>query len=56
MMFGTADFGRDYIRTGDPSAEEALHTGNYIEQQAAVAAPLFPGPGRPAAGRRAARV
>jgi sterol desaturase/sphingolipid hydroxylase (fatty acid hydroxylase superfamily) len=33
MMFGTADFSRDYIRTGDPSADEAMHTGNYIEQQ-----------------------
>jgi len=35
MVFGTADFGREYIRTGDPSAEEAMHTGNYIEQQMA---------------------
>jgi sterol desaturase/sphingolipid hydroxylase (fatty acid hydroxylase superfamily) len=33
MMFGTADFGREYIRTGDPSADEAMHTGNYLEQQ-----------------------
>jgi sterol desaturase/sphingolipid hydroxylase (fatty acid hydroxylase superfamily) len=35
MMFRTADFGREYIRTGDPSAEEAMHTGNFMEQQLA---------------------
>jgi sterol desaturase/sphingolipid hydroxylase (fatty acid hydroxylase superfamily) len=35
MLFRTADFGREYIRTGDPSAEEALHTGSYVQQQAA---------------------
>jgi sterol desaturase/sphingolipid hydroxylase (fatty acid hydroxylase superfamily) len=35
MIFRTADFGREYIRTGDPSAEEALHTGSYVQQQAA---------------------
>lgn len=33
MLFGTADFGRDYVRTGDPSAEEALATGSYAAQQ-----------------------
>jgi sterol desaturase/sphingolipid hydroxylase (fatty acid hydroxylase superfamily) len=35
MLFGTADFTRDYVRTGDPSAEEALATGTYWQQQAA---------------------
>lgn len=35
MMFGTADFSRDYVETGDPSAEEALATGSYLQQQLA---------------------
>jgi sterol desaturase/sphingolipid hydroxylase (fatty acid hydroxylase superfamily) len=35
MLFGTADFSRVYLRTGDPSAEEAMHTGNWWRQQAA---------------------
>jgi hypothetical protein len=35
MMFGTADFSRDYARTGDPSGEEALATGTWAQQQAA---------------------
>jgi sterol desaturase/sphingolipid hydroxylase (fatty acid hydroxylase superfamily) len=33
MVFRTADFSRDYVRTGDPSGEEALHTGGYLQQQ-----------------------
>ena len=33
MMFGTADFSRDYVPTGDPDAEEALATGSYAAQQ-----------------------
>ena len=33
MLFGTADFARVYVRTGDPSAEEALATGSYFQQQ-----------------------
>lgn len=33
MMFGTADFSRDYVRTGDPSAEEKLASGTYVQQQ-----------------------
>ena len=33
MMFRTADFSRDYVQTGDPSGEEALATGTYVEQQ-----------------------
>ena len=35
MLFGTADFARDYVRTGDPSGEEALATGSYWQQQSA---------------------
>ena len=35
MLFGTADFDRAYVRTGDPSAEEALATGSYFQQQRA---------------------
>ncbi len=35
MMFGSADFDRAYARTGDPSAEEAMATGSWREQQAA---------------------
>jgi len=33
MMFGTADFSREYVATGDPSAEEALASGSYVQQQ-----------------------
>jgi sterol desaturase/sphingolipid hydroxylase (fatty acid hydroxylase superfamily) len=33
MLFGTADFSRDYVRTGDPSGEEALATGTWLQQQ-----------------------
>ena len=35
MLFGTADFGREYVRTGDPSGEEALATGTWWQQQSA---------------------
>ena len=35
MLFGTADFSRDYVRTGDPSGDEALATGTYVRQQLA---------------------
>jgi sterol desaturase/sphingolipid hydroxylase (fatty acid hydroxylase superfamily) len=35
VLFGTADFSRAYARTGDPSAEEAMHTGSWAQQQAA---------------------
>jgi sterol desaturase/sphingolipid hydroxylase (fatty acid hydroxylase superfamily) len=35
MMFGTADFNREYVQTGDPSGEEALATGTYWQQQMA---------------------
>jgi hypothetical protein len=34
-MFGTADFTRDFVSTGDPSAEEAMATGTYLAQQRA---------------------
>jgi sterol desaturase/sphingolipid hydroxylase (fatty acid hydroxylase superfamily) len=33
MLFGTADFSREYVRTGDPSGEEALASGGYLRQQ-----------------------
>ncbi len=33
MLFGSADFARDYVRTGDPSGEEALATGTWSQQQ-----------------------
>jgi sterol desaturase/sphingolipid hydroxylase (fatty acid hydroxylase superfamily) len=33
MLFRTADFGRAYVQTGDPSGEEALATGSYVAQQ-----------------------
>jgi len=35
MLFGTADFSRVYVRTGDPSAEEAMATGSWWAQQVA---------------------
>jgi sterol desaturase/sphingolipid hydroxylase (fatty acid hydroxylase superfamily) len=35
ILFRTADFSRGYVRTGDPSGEEALATGTWIEQQKA---------------------
>ncbi|MGE0225559.1 MAG: sterol desaturase family protein [Acetobacteraceae bacterium] len=35
MAFRTADFSREYVRTGDPSGEEALATGSYLQQQLA---------------------
>lgn len=33
MIFRTADFSREFVETGDPSAEEALATGGYFTQQ-----------------------
>jgi len=35
MLFGTADFSRDFVPTGDPSGEEALATGTWSQQQSA---------------------
>jgi sterol desaturase/sphingolipid hydroxylase (fatty acid hydroxylase superfamily) len=35
MLFGTADFTRTYVRTGDPSGDEALATGTWLQQQGA---------------------
>jgi sterol desaturase/sphingolipid hydroxylase (fatty acid hydroxylase superfamily) len=35
MLFGTADFTRFYAETGDPSAEEAMATGSWAQQQLA---------------------
>ena len=33
MLFGTADFSRGYVATGDPTGEEALASGSYLAQQ-----------------------
>src|SRR6202000_1461007 len=33
MLFGTADFSRDYVKTGDPTGEEMLASGSYLQQQ-----------------------
>ncbi len=33
IMFGTADFDRAYVETGDPTAEPALVNGSYLAQQ-----------------------
>lgn len=35
MLFGTADFSPVFVPTGDPSAEEAMHTGTWAQQQMA---------------------
>ena len=35
MIFGSADFSRSYAQTGDPSAEEAMATGSWTQQQMA---------------------
>ena len=35
MAFGTADFSREYVATGDPSGEEAAATGSWFAQQRA---------------------
>ncbi len=35
MLFRTAVFARAYVRTGDPSGEEALATGTWVQQQVA---------------------
>jgi sterol desaturase/sphingolipid hydroxylase (fatty acid hydroxylase superfamily) len=33
MLFGTADFGRAYVETGDPTASRELERGSYFAQQ-----------------------
>jgi sterol desaturase/sphingolipid hydroxylase (fatty acid hydroxylase superfamily) len=33
MMFRTADFSRGVVETGDPSGEEVMATGSYVQQQ-----------------------
>ncbi len=47
MLFGTADFARAYVETGDPTAEPALVRGGWAAQQWAglrrVARELWPG-------------
>jgi sterol desaturase/sphingolipid hydroxylase (fatty acid hydroxylase superfamily) len=52
MLFRTADFSRDYVRTGDPTAEPALVSGGYFQQQwAGLRRMLRRPPGRQALGR-----
>jgi sterol desaturase/sphingolipid hydroxylase (fatty acid hydroxylase superfamily) len=46
MMFGTADFSRAYFETGDPSAEEAMASGTWLQQQAAGLRRMFRRPRR----------
>jgi sterol desaturase/sphingolipid hydroxylase (fatty acid hydroxylase superfamily) len=41
MMFGTADFSLAYAETGDPSAEEAMATGSWLQQQMAGLRRMF---------------
>ena len=41
MLFGSADFSATYVRTGDPSAEEAMATGGWWAQQMAGFRRLF---------------
>ena len=35
ILFGTADFSRAYVQTGDPTASEAMVSGSWAAQQAA---------------------
>jgi sterol desaturase/sphingolipid hydroxylase (fatty acid hydroxylase superfamily) len=46
MMFGTADFSLAYAETGDPSAEEAMATGSWLQQQMAGLRRMFHRPRR----------
>jgi sterol desaturase/sphingolipid hydroxylase (fatty acid hydroxylase superfamily) len=46
IIFGTADFSRAYAVTGDPSAEEALATGSWTQQQSAGLRRMWRGPRR----------
>ena len=41
MLFGTADFSRSFVATGDPTAEEVMATGGYMSQQWAGLRRLF---------------
>jgi sterol desaturase/sphingolipid hydroxylase (fatty acid hydroxylase superfamily) len=41
ILFGTADFSRAYAVTGDPSAEEAMATGTWWQQQVAGVRRMF---------------
>jgi sterol desaturase/sphingolipid hydroxylase (fatty acid hydroxylase superfamily) len=43
MLFRTADFTADYVRTGDPTAGEAMATGSYFAQQWAGLRRIFQG-------------
>ena len=50
MLFGTADFSRSFVATGDPTAEEAMASGGYVAQHVAGLRRL----GREVFGRRVA--
>ena len=52
MIFRTADFTRDFVRTGDPNAEEALATGGYLAQQVAGLRGVALALGQPARNRQ----
>lgn len=54
MLFRTADFSRAYVETGDPSGEEALATGSYLQQQWAGLRRFFRAVGRRGVRRRVA--
>lgn len=54
MLFRTADFSRAYVETGDPSGEEALATGSYLQQQWAGLRRFFRAIGRRGVRRRVA--
>ncbi len=41
MLFRTADFAREYARTGDPSADRALASGGWLAQQVAGVRRMF---------------
>jgi len=47
ILFGTADFSRAYAETGDPSADPAMVTGTWAQQQAAGFRRLLRGKSKP---------
>jgi sterol desaturase/sphingolipid hydroxylase (fatty acid hydroxylase superfamily) len=53
MIFRTAEFQRNFVKTGDPTAEEAMATGGYFAQQWAGLRRLVRPLTRPLAGAKA---
>ncbi len=41
MIFRTADFSRTFVATGDPTAEEELATGSYVQQHVTALRRMF---------------